>query len=144
MIQQMLARPLIAVRNGFSAEDRARQRRELETETMEMKAIITGLERLALNPAWDEPRLLTLIEIWWRSYHNLKLMLAAAVMDDPASSDWLSEMLIARKERWARIKVSRVDRGALVMTADAKTICFALAITLAAFSWAWLALAVGG
>jgi hypothetical protein len=73
--------------------DLARLQRELKAEGEEIATILRCLEKLKANRDCAELRLATLIECWWRAYHNLWLAMDATMGPD---KDVLFEMLQER------------------------------------------------
>src|SRR5262245_44544256 len=73
----VLDREPIQIADRLSPGDHARLHRELETEAVEIAAIIRILEKLKANREYDALRVDILIECWWRSYHNLWLEMNA-------------------------------------------------------------------
>jgi hypothetical protein len=107
----VLHRQPIAVQNDFSAEDRDRFRRELKEEGEEIATILRCLAKLKANPDCAEPRLDTLVEVWWRSFHNLALAMDAV---DGTDKDRLFEQLLERRRAWGKIQ----GRAMLAATLD--------------------------
>jgi hypothetical protein len=82
--------------------DLARLQRELKAEGEEIATILRCLEKLKGNRDYGELRLATLIECWWRSYHNLWLAMDATLGPD---KDELFEQLQERRAAWWMIQL---------------------------------------